>query len=147
MALLSLLSFASCKNTPSAPQLPSRAADLAASKPVPDAGDLLRILQGRWQSEQDASYILEITDTRMRHFNGGKLSAESKIEMDGACQSPVCKADSVDTSDGWCFSETPLEQSGTDAAQCNFVVMCDTALLQYRALGAAGGGLAFKKIQ
>ncbi|MBC7775281.1 MAG: hypothetical protein H7246_07570 [Phycisphaerae bacterium] len=148
VALLSLLSLASCKNTPAAPPkpaTPSTSEDSTKSS-TPDPNDLLRTLQGRWQSEQDAAYTLEIADIQMRHYNGGQLSYQSTIEVDGACEIYVCKLDSVDTSDGWCFTETTVEQ-GKNGAQCNFVVVCDTSRLQYRSLSSGGSGLSFKKIQ
>jgi hypothetical protein len=134
-----LLVFA-CKNTPKPAQETAETAPVEISEP--DANDLLQTLQGKWQSEQDAAYTLEIADTRMRHFNSGKLSGETSIEIDGTCATNACKVDSTDTSDGWCFVE-----KGQFDAQCHFVLRCDTARLEYRALGAANGGLAFKKIK
>ena len=133
MALLSLLSYASCKNTPAAPQsAPVANTEDSTKSSEPDPNDLLHTLQGRWRSEQDSTYILEIADTRMLHYNG-------------ACESAVCKPDGVDTSDGWCFTEMTIEQ-GKYIAQCNFVMHCDTQQLQYRSLSGAGSGLSFKKI-
>ncbi len=147
VALLSLLSLASCKNTPAPSQTPPPVNSEDSSKSsTPDPNDLLHTLQGRWQSDQDDAYTLEIADTQMRHFNGGKLSLQSTIEVDGACESAVCKLDSADTSDGWCFTEITAE-NGKQSAQCNFVVVCDTSRLQYRSLSGGGAGLSFKKIQ
>lgn len=145
-ALLGILSLASCKNTPN-PQKTGTPADKEETpKSGPDPNDLLRAMQGRWQSEQDASYVLEIADTQMRHFNGGNLTQQSNLEVDGACKSNICTQDSADTSDGWCFMETFI-QDGKYAFSCHFVVRCDTTQFHYRDLGAAGGGLVFKKIE
>lgn len=144
---LGVLFLISCKNTPNPPQTnASSGAENSSKIAEPDPHDLLRTLQGRWQSEQDASYTLEINDGTMRHYIAGKLSQESTIDVDGACESVVCKPDSVDTSDGWCFTEMFITNGKYDA-QCNFVTLCDTARLQYRSLSGAGGGLSFKKIQ
>ncbi len=147
ITLLGLILLGSCKNTPSAPQGNPGTNTITPGKfSEPDPNDLLHTLQGRWQSEQDAAYILEIDDTQMRHFNGGKLTLESTIDVDGACESAVCKPDSIDTSDGWCFTEMFLTD-GKEDAQCNFVMHCDTIRLQYRSLSGNGAGLSFKKIQ
>ncbi len=146
-SLLSLLFFAACNNTPGAAPSPAPNAVEAASKSsAPDPADLLKTLQGRWQSEQDSTYTLEIADTQMRHLNGGKLTYQSMIDVDGACESSVCKLEGVDTSDGWCFAEMTVE-AGKYTAQCNFVNLCDTSRLQYRSLSGTGSGLSFKKIQ
>lgn len=146
LALACLLSIASCKNTPSTPppNTPGTSETVAKSS-VPDANDLLKTLQGRWRSEQDPTYLLEVTDTQMWHYHNGKLTHQSMVEVDSACESPVCKPDGVDTSDGWCFTEMSVE-GGKYTAQCNFVTLCDTAKLQYRSLGGTGSGLSFKKI-
>lgn len=107
----------------------------------PDATDLLKTLQGRWQSAQDATYTLEISDTKMRHFNSGKLTLETDIEMDGSCTTSPCAMDSTDLSDGWCFIE-----KGKEDVQCNIIITCDKEFLKYKAIGAANGLLVFKKL-
>ncbi|MDX1910895.1 MAG: hypothetical protein SFV22_05385 [Saprospiraceae bacterium] len=146
-ALALLLLYASCQNNPQAPGKPAtEEAKNSDIKSAPDPNDLLRALQGRWQSESDPQYILEIADTQMRHINNGNMTAQSMIDVDGACQSPVCKPGDTDTSDGWCFLEQTIV-NGKFEAQCHFVTQCDNQRLHYRDLGAAGGGLAFKKIQ
>lgn len=147
-AMVLLLLCASCQNTPSnspgkTPPEDSKNTDI---KSAPDPNDLLRALQGRWQSESDPQYILEIADTQMRHINNGNMTAQSMLDVDGACQSPICKPGEVDTSDGWCFLEQTIV-NGKFEAQCHFVTQCDNERLQFRDLGAAGGGIAFKKIQ
>ena len=146
-ALMSLILLAFCKNTPTPPQAAAAPFSEDSTKSaIADPNDLLRTLQGRWQSEDDTTYTLEIADTQLRHLNNGKLSHQSMIDVDGACESPVCKPSGVDTSDGWCFTEMTIE-GGKYGAQCNFVIVCDTVRLQYRALGGTGKGLSFKKIQ
>jgi hypothetical protein len=111
----------------------------------PDDNDLLRVLQGVWQSEDDNNYSLEITDTQLRHLQNGKAVMESTIDVDGTCRNTVCP-DSLDTSDGWCFIEkTP--QGRDEQAQCFFVQRCDAGLLQYRLLNGTGKTLSFKKIK
>ena len=106
----------------------------------PDAADLLQTLQGKWQSEQDSTYVLEIVGDKMKHYNGSQVSIESQIEIDGNCLSVPCQVDSTETASGWCFME-----KGQYDVQCNLILKCDKYILQYRALGAANPGLAFKK--
>jgi len=147
LMLLGILTLTSCSNTPSTPQSAETVKGETSTKSsAPDPNDLLQTLQGRWQSEQDASYTLEFADTQMRHFTNGQLTHQSNIDVDGACESPVCKPDGVDTSDGWCFIEMSVE-GGKYKAQCNFVTLCDPAKLQYRSLSGAGSERYFKKIQ
>ncbi len=147
LALIGLLLIVSCQNTPNPPQTSQPSVPEAPAKSsAPDPNDLLSTLQGRWQSEQDPTCSLEFADTQMRHFNSGKLSHQSMIDVEGACDSPVCKPDSVDTSEGWCFTEMTME-NGKHASQCNFVTLCDTLRLQYCPLSGKGTVLAFKKIQ
>lgn len=148
LALMGFLALASCSNTPTSPQSAGTAKGETASKSsAPDPNDLLQTLQGRWQSEQDATYTLEFADTQMRHFTNGQLTHQSNIDVDGACESPVCKPEDVDTSDGWCFMEMSVDDEKKYKVQCNFVTLCDPSKLQYRSLSGAGAGLSFKKIQ
>lgn len=139
---LALAMFLGCTNTTK-----STNGNAATPAPVeqsagPDGSDLLRTLQGKWQSEHDPSYFIEFTDTRMIHSNGGKISGESEIEVDVLCQSKICTADSTDLSEGWCF----IERSGSEI-QCNCVLICDKTTLSYIAVGAAGGNLLFRRMQ
>ena len=131
----------SCKNNPTSST--TNPAGLTRQDSVlaePDAADLLQTLQGKWQSEQDSTYQLEILGDKMSHYNAGRLSLESQIEIDGNCLSNACKVDSIETANGWCFVE-----KGQYDAQCNLVLKCDKQTLQYRALGAASPTLIFKK--
>ena len=107
---------------------------------VPDAADLLQTLQGKWQSESDSTYVVEIVGNKMKHYNNGLASVDSEIEIDASCGSNACKVDSTDLTDGWCFVE-----KGQFDAQCNLVLKCDQQALQYRAIGAASGTLRFSK--
>ena len=138
--LVALLLFA-CKQTPKQ-QSPADAATntLDTTNSKADSNDLLDALQGKWQSEQDATYLLEISGNKMRHFNGGKLTAEMDIEVDSRCETTACVIDSVTVVTGWCFVE-----KGQFDAQCNMVVKCDSVTLQYKSLGAANALLAFKR--
>jgi hypothetical protein len=148
LALSGVIALFSCTNTPTTAQPGAPATGEAASKSsAPDPNDLLKTLQGTWISETDSTYFLEITDTQMQHINNGKVSQQSMIDVDGACESPVCKPDGVDTSDGWCFTEMTVTENGKYAAQCNFVTACDKGKLQYRSLSGTGASLSFKKIR
>ncbi len=130
-----------CKNSSApVPVLTTGLARQDSMQVEADAIDLLQTLQGKWQSEQDSNYLIEISGDKMKHYNGGQLSVESQIEIDANCRSVACTADSLETSSGWCFVE-----KGQFDAQCNLILKCDKQLLQYRALGAASPGLSFKK--
>lgn len=146
LALLGLVLLASCQqNTPDKKQanVPS-GLDQNTKSSIPDPNDLLQILQGRWQNIPDANYILEIADTQMRHLHKGEMTYQSMIDVDGTCQSPVCKPDGVDTSEGWCFTEMSVVKERY-AAECNFVTLCSADTLRYQVLGGSGKVLTFKK--
>jgi hypothetical protein len=139
--LVALMTFHACNSLSSTPNKSNN--DQNAELPQttgPDGSDLLKTLQGRWQSEEDSTCILEIIDTKMRHFNAGKLSAETDIEIDGSCLTTPCKLDSTDLTDGWCFME-----KGQHDVQCNIVLSCDKEYLKYRGIGASNALLVFKK--
>jgi len=137
------LSLCACGQTlkTTAPATADSSADSSATTLLVDANDLLDVLQGRWQSEQDATYELEIVGNQVRHLNGGKLTQEIEIEVDATCHSTNCTTNATALS-GWCFVE-----KGQHDARCCLVTRCDSVTLQYRAIGAAGGGLAFRKKQ
>jgi hypothetical protein len=132
----------SCTNTPKNPDGSTAAPPDIEKSAGPDGSDLLRTLQGKWQSERDPSYYIEFADTRMIHSNGGKVTAESEIEIDVLCQNTACVSDSTDLPEGWCFTES----SGSEI-QCNCVLICDKTTLSYIAIGAAGGNLNFRRVQ
>lgn len=107
----------------------------------PDGKELLDLLQGRWQSESDATYQLVVSNDSIQHLNDGKLNGVNTLEIDINCQNVACKTDSINTSDGWCFLE-----KGQFDIQCNLVLKADAKQLEYRALGVAGGSLVFQKV-
>ncbi len=107
---------------------------------APDNNDLLEALQGKWRSDSDSSYVLEISEDTLRHINNGKLSAETAIEVDGACVNTACQG--ADAADGWCFLE-----KGQFDIQCHLVLKCNENELKYAAIGAANGQLSFKKVR
>ena len=107
----------------------------------PDAADLLNTLQGRWQSLQDSTYILEVADTKMRYFLHGKLNSETDIEVDGSCQVSPCKIDSTNLTDGWCFREKRQYD-----VQCIIVVTCDKEFLKFNPAGHEDQQQSFKKL-
>ncbi|HLP96750.1 MAG TPA: hypothetical protein VK168_22065 [Saprospiraceae bacterium] len=146
LLLATVFSLVSCQNNTKSAQNGNGAnAETSDKAAIPDQNDLLKVLQGRWQSEQDPTYVLEISDTQMTHTQNGTVVQQANLDVDGACQSPVCKPDGVDTSDGWCFTEMTIVE-GKYHAECMFVTLCNANQLQYRPLGGAGNGLAFKKI-
>ncbi len=134
------LSLFACKRNSSQQNTAADSTALDSTKSEADSNDLLDALQGQWQSEQDATYVLEIAGSKMRHLNGSKLTAEADIEVDSKCETTACTVDSLVVVSGWCFVE-----KGQFDAQCNVVIKCDSAILQYRPLGAASALLAFKR--
>ena len=137
LTLLAMLPILACKN-PNQAQTPPPENQQTNVKP--DNNDLLQALQGKWQSTTDSAYVLEITDAKMRHINGGKFAGESDLEVDGSCTNVSCQGAAAD--DGWCFLE-----KGQFDIQCNRVVKCDPDTLQYVAIGAANGQMSGKKIR
>lgn len=137
------LNLLACGHPPktTAPATADSPADSSATTLSVDANDLLDVLQGRWQSEQDATYELEIVGNQIRHFNSGKLTQEIEIEIDATCRSNNCTTNAT-TLSCWCF----VEKSQHDT-RCCLVTRCDSITLQYRAIGTAGNGLAFHKKQ
>lgn len=139
---LALLSIAACVRNSGKSAATNESQAPQSASVGPDNQELLNLLQGKWQSETDAGYQLLISNDTMQHLNNGQTSGVSTLEIDVNCQNTACKTDSIDTSDGWCI----LEKGAADI-QCNLVLKADTARLEYRALGAAGGGLHFRKIR
>lgn len=148
LALTGLSMLASCQNNPN----PAHTQTATAGEPEvlksgdPDDNDLLYTLQGRWQSEREPGYVLEIADTQASHYRDGKLVFQSMIDVDGSCSGVICRPEGTDTSDGWCFTETTITAGKYDP-QCHFVTHCDTGSLQYHSLNRSGVEYAFKKIQ
>jgi len=146
LAFSSMVLFASCQQNASEKKQANTpgTVDQNNKSSKPDPNDLLQILQGRWQNIPDPNYILEIADTQMRHIKNGEMTYQSMIDVDGSCQSPVCKPDGMDTSEGWCFTEMSVVKERY-AAQCNFITLCSTDTLRYQVLGGSGKVLTFKK--
>lgn len=146
LLLTGVIGMASCQHTPKAspPASEPHTGSLDKSA-IPDPNDLLKVLQGSWQSVEDSGYVLEISDTQMTHTQNGQVVYQASLDIDGACQSPICKSGEVDTSDGWCFTEMTIEE-GKYHAECMFVVQCDAKHLHYRPLNGEANGLAFKKL-
>jgi hypothetical protein len=141
--LLSLFSLSACVNTPS--QTANNQKN-GANPPTeiggPDTKDLASALQGVWRNLEDSTYLLEIADAKMKHLNGGALSAETEIEIDAKCKSSACAVDSsLAIVDGWCFIE-----KGPFDAQCNLVLKCDKNELHYTAIGSTGKTMMFLRI-
>ena len=107
----------------------------------PDGADLLRTLQGRWQSASDATYVLEVTDDRIKHWSNGQVNSESVIEIDSPCQTVACNTDTTHLTDGWCFIE-----KGKFDAQCVLVIACDKSVLKFSYVGATAPPSIFNKI-
>lgn len=139
IALLFLIS--ACVNNTTSANKPGENSSVPQTKSEPDAIDLLDALQGKWQSEQDSTYLIDIVGNKMKHFNGGALTMETEIEVDANCLNEACKQEGSDLADGWCFIEK--SQSGT---QCNRILKCDKYRLQFHAVGAAAAVLAFQKV-
>ncbi len=137
LAMLALIQVWACKNRS---QVQPPAPETEQSKSEPDNNDLLQTLQGKWQSVTDSTYEVEITDSKMRHINGGKLVGESDIEVDGACTNVSCQG--AATEDGWCFLE-----KGQFDIQCHLVQKCTSDSLRFVAIGATNGQQSFKKIR
>lgn len=107
----------------------------------PDGADLLRALQGRWQSAADANYVMEVTDDRIKYWTNGQVNSETVIEIDSPCQTVACKTDTTDLTDGWCFVE-----KGKFDAQCVLVMACDKSMLKFSYIGATAPPSVFNKI-
>jgi hypothetical protein len=140
--LLLLITVMACNvgNTPKRTD-PNANSNLPKSGPAED--ELLETLQGRWQSQDDSTYVVEIIGNKMRHYNENKLSLEVEIEINGACDNSDCASQQPGTeSDGWCFSE----KDPNNGVQCNVVTKCDKQVLQYTAIGSVGHGLYFKRL-
>ena len=142
------LSTFQCKNTPK----PAEAAtpsgpDTTATKTArPDPNDLLGALQGKWEKDGDPSSVIEFADTQMRYFSDNKFTHQSMIEIDGNCESPVCKPGDTDISEGWCFTEMSIDGAGKYVAVSNFVSRCEGELLQFIPLTGAKSPVSYKKI-
>jgi hypothetical protein len=117
------------------------AAQSTAPASKPSDIDLLDALQGKWKSEQDSGYIIEIAGNKILHYTGDKFSFQSEIEVDANCTDNACKVGQDTLTEGWCFIE-----KGQFDAQCNKVLKCDKQLLRIKAVGVENGLYSFKKL-
>src|SRR5271154_1726291 len=97
--LLLLVAAQGCDVNPQ--KTTSANAPSGANQPV-DRGDMMTLLQGKWQNERDTSDHVEINGTRILHFNAGKLIFEDTLEVDIPCQ---CMPPIDTFPAGWCFME------------------------------------------
>ncbi|MCA0236498.1 MAG: hypothetical protein LCH81_08955 [Bacteroidetes bacterium] len=137
LAVLATFQIWACKNQN---QAQNTAQQTEQTKSEPDNNDLLETLQGKWQNTADPAYSLEIVDTKMRHFNGGKLAGETDIEVDGFCSNVSCQGAAAE--DGWCFLE-----KGQFDIQCHLVAKCTPDTLRFSDVGTESGMQSFKKIR
>ncbi len=142
LTLLAVSTFiVACTNTnPSKDQQPGTKSELSKST-GPDGADLLKTLEGRWENQDDASLTLEFADTKLRRFKQGVLSAESDIQVDANCETTVCRIDSTELIDGWCFME-----KGPTGTQCYIVVDCNKEFLKYSPVATPKLVQVFKKL-
>ncbi|MBK8196639.1 MAG: hypothetical protein IPK76_26855 [Lewinellaceae bacterium] len=109
--------------------------------PGPPAQELLDALQGRWQSLQDSSIVIEFNDDLLIRYRGSAIQEQEKIAVFTDCISASCVTDSLTASEGWCFME--IKKS---VRQCNQILGCDTSTLRYRVLDNDKTIFYFKKI-
>ncbi|MEZ4966970.1 MAG: hypothetical protein R2791_17135 [Saprospiraceae bacterium] len=117
---------------------------VAQNKPLvtgPPTGDLLEVLQGRWQNEQDTAYFIEFSGNRMKRIEHDSVSEGCNIKVYIDCPADLCKVDSLTASEGWCFVE--MRENGD---RCMQILNCDTEHLQFRPLDGDSLILSFKKI-
>ena len=107
----------------------------------PDGADLLRILQARWQNRPDSTLVLEVLDTKIRWLHNKTLVSESKIEIDGSCESVNCASAESLPKEGWCFSEVSQE-----GIKCYLVSHCTLDSLSISPLEKADQELVFEKL-
>ena len=135
--LTAVLPVFACKNQNQPQKTPTATEKLPFE---PDNNDLLQALQGKWESELDSTYVLEIVENKMRHINHGQLRLESEIEVDGACSDTTCTGSARE--DGWCFLE-----KGQQSTECHLVLKCDPNELKYASKGSTNQQLSFKKVK
>ena len=104
----------------------------------PDQEEMLSLLQGAWQNEQDSTDLLVFNGAKMRHIRDSTAVTEKEIDIDASCSNTACNP--ARGSAGWCFTEL----SDFDA-QCNLVVRCDSALLQFSPVGVENATRSYKK--
>lgn len=101
--------------------------------------DPMPLMQGRWRSEEDPNFEIEIKDGKIRHYIEGELLLENNIEVDRNCKNTVCSSGEAPAL-GWCFIE-----KGAFDVQCMQLLSCDGTRLEYTLVGSTGKVLAFAK--
>jgi hypothetical protein len=137
--LCTILFAASCN--PNGPQQTTHNDVQRDSTKSVDVGDMLSLLQGKWQNEKDTANSIEISGNSIRHFNGGKMAVEDSLEIDIQCQNVSCLPGKDTLPPGWCFLE-----KGQYDIQCNRVTKCDGKSLRFRVIGAEQGVISFRKL-
>ncbi len=142
---LAFVAFSACEYSSSATTTATTLAPNAEPAPAqtsegPPADELLDLLRGRWQSEEDAAYVLDIRNSYMKRMLGSQVLEESELQAFSNCDSIPCTTGEPAAS-GWCFTE-----KSANGEQCNRVLKCDNALLQFETVGKSEV-FKFKKIQ
>ncbi len=142
LTLLAVLSFIYACTSPSPSNTNQQGASLELPQSTgPDGSDLLRTLEGRWQSLNDSNATIEFADTKMRRYEQGVMNTEADIEIDGTCSTQPCQLDSTDLLDGWCFME-----KGPTGTSCFIVVECNKEFLKYSPVATPNLVQVFKKL-
>jgi hypothetical protein len=140
-----LVAFSACEYSSSATTTATTLAPPVESAPTqvsegPATEELLNLLRGRWQNEEDAAYVLDIRNGFMKRMLGSQILEESELQAFSNCDSIPCTTEKS-AAPGWCFTETSANDE-----QCHRVVKCDNSLLQFETVGKSEL-FKFKKIQ
>jgi hypothetical protein len=136
LLVLGVFALGACNN---AAKKEKAAAEAAASKAADLAASNMDLMQGRWLSEKDSTYVLEIKGDQMSHINGGKLTVSTTIKPDVNCTNSACTFNNEQPT-GFCFIESAQDD------MCHKLVECDGEVLKYYGIGTTGQMLSFKKI-
>jgi hypothetical protein len=101
----------------------------------------LSLIQGRWRAEADATYEVEITADRIRHFFEGEFLLENELTLEPNCGKAAC-ADGEASLPAWCLLE-----KGEFDIQCMMLLSCTGQRLVYTLLGSTGEAHAFTKVE
>jgi hypothetical protein len=102
--------------------------------------DPMPLMQGRWRSDEDPNFEIEIKEGKIRHYIEGELLLENSIEADRSCENTACSNGEAPAL-GWCFIE-----KGAFDMQCMLLLSCDGARLEYTLVGSTGKVLVFTKV-
>lgn len=103
--------------------------------------NLMPLMQGDWQSVDDAGYQIRIEEGEIWHYTNDRLMYTASVEADPGCRTSPCTLNGQQP-EGFCFLE-----KGEQGVQCNLVLSCDGQRLEYSAIGTAGGTLAFERME